>query len=75
MTDDYASAKIDAVKQLDKMYKKERNQKVMKSISDSMEEYVKEIHENDLQEMRINPKKKFTNPDGHSWANNYALEA
>ena len=43
-----------------------RNQKVMKSISDNMEEWVKEIHENELQEMRINPKKFHTN---------YALEA
>ena len=46
--------------------KMKRNQKVMKSISDNMEEWVKEIHENELQEMRINPKKFYKN---------YALEA
>lgn len=61
LTDDYASAKIDAVKQLDKMYKKEG----------PWEKY----HENDLQEMRINPKKKFTNEYATMNPNNYALEA
>ena len=49
----------------------ERNQKVMKSISDSMDEYVKKIiHDNDLQEMRVNPKKLYTD----NW-DNYALQA
>ena len=51
--------------------KEERNQKVMKSISDSMDEYVKKIiHDNDLQEMRVNPKKLYTD----NW-DNYALQA
>ena len=48
----------------------ERNQKVMKSISDSMDEYLKKIHDNDLQEMRVNPKKLYTD----NW-DNYALQA
>ena len=52
----------------------ERNNKVMKSISDSMSKYVnenklKKIHDNDLQEMRINPK------DFYKKMSNYALEA
>ena len=47
----------------------ERNEKVMRSISDSMEEYVKKIHDNDLQEMRINPS------DFYKKMSNYALEA
>ena len=60
---------------MDKFYaakrKEERNQKVMKSISDSMDEYVKKIiHDNDLQEMRVNPKKLYTD----NW-DNYALQA
>ena len=50
--------------------KEERNQKVMKSISDSMDEYLKKIHDNDLQEMRVNPKKLYTD----NW-DNYALQA
>mgnify|MGYP003141433409 FL=1 len=52
----------------------ERNEKVMKSISASMEEYVKKIHDNDLQEMRINPKKFYTEFYKDKW-DNYALEA
>ena len=47
----------------------ERNEKVMRSISDSMEGYVKKIHDNDLQEMRINPS------DFYKKMSNYALEA
>ena len=47
----------------------ERNQKVMESISDSMEEYVKKIHDNELQEMRISPS-EFSKK-----MSNYALEA
>ena len=54
---------------------KERNKKVMSNIADSMDEYMKKIHDkkihdNDLQEMRINPKKLYTD----NW-DNYALEA
>ena len=52
----------------------ERNEKVMKSISASMEEYVKKIHDNDLQEMRINPKKFYKEFYKDKW-DNYALEA
>ena len=60
---------------MDKFYAAKRNeeinQKVMKSISDSMDEYVKKIiHNNDLQEMRVNPKKLYTD----NW-DNYALQA
>lgn len=50
--------------------KEERNKKVMKSISDSMDKYIKKIHHNDFQEMRVNPKKLYTD----NW-DNYALQA
>jgi len=52
---------------MDEFYNGKRNEE--RSISDSMEEYVKKIHDNDLQEMRINPS------DFYKKMSNYALEA
>lgn len=57
-----------------KKRKEERNQKAMKSIHSSMDEYVKKIHDAELQEMRINPKKFYKEFYKDKWGN-YALEA
>tara|TARA_R100000008_G_scaffold72651_1_gene50911 strand:+ start:210 stop:626 length:417 start_codon:yes stop_codon:yes gene_type:complete len=54
--------------------KEERNRKAMKSIHASMDDYVKKIHDNDLKEMRINPKKFYKEFYKDKW-DNYALEA
>ena len=57
-----------------KKRKEERNRKAMKSIRASMDDYVKNIHDNDLKEMRINPKKFYKEFYKDNW-DNYALEA